>query len=305
LPIGNRGSGSSTAQPLNPQASSKSWRDVLPVHPAAELFPLMSESELKELGEDIKKNGLTSPIVLWQADPKEREQLLDGRNRLDAIESVTGKPVEIGAPSLMAGDDFLALNRVITLDKSVEPYAYVISANYHRRHLDAEGKRKAIEALLKATPEKSNRQIAETVKASHVTVGAVRTEMESTGQIDQLMATTGKDGKTRTTRSRQPPARASHPASAASAPAGLNDVLPPTDVEPGPRRTEPRRTPALLKGQEDRVIDEQFPETRRAIERLVQYAASCNRAAEVIRELRALLDQLEVEGVCRTAEGAN
>ncbi len=43
----------------------KSWRDVLPVHPAADLFPLMSHDELLELGKDIKKNGLESPIVLW------------------------------------------------------------------------------------------------------------------------------------------------------------------------------------------------------------------------------------------------
>ena len=40
-----------------PQGHSKkqSWRDVLKVHPAAELFPLMSDAELKELGEDIKR----------------------------------------------------------------------------------------------------------------------------------------------------------------------------------------------------------------------------------------------------------
>ena len=36
---------------------SKSWRDVYEVHPAAELFPMMSTEELKALGEDIKKNG--------------------------------------------------------------------------------------------------------------------------------------------------------------------------------------------------------------------------------------------------------
>jgi hypothetical protein len=36
----------------------KGRRDHLPVHPAADLFPLMSEPELRELGEDIKKNGL-------------------------------------------------------------------------------------------------------------------------------------------------------------------------------------------------------------------------------------------------------
>jgi hypothetical protein len=29
-----------------PQSSAQSWRDVLPVHPAAELFPMMSRDEL-------------------------------------------------------------------------------------------------------------------------------------------------------------------------------------------------------------------------------------------------------------------
>jgi hypothetical protein len=45
-------------------AKAKSWRDVLPVHPAADLFPMMSPDELKVLGEDIKRNGLEVPIVL-------------------------------------------------------------------------------------------------------------------------------------------------------------------------------------------------------------------------------------------------
>ena len=38
--------------------ATKSWRDI-PIHPAADLFPLMAPDELKALGEDIKKNGLT------------------------------------------------------------------------------------------------------------------------------------------------------------------------------------------------------------------------------------------------------
>jgi hypothetical protein len=57
-----------------------------------------------------------------------------------------------------------------------------------------------ITKVLKAKPEKSNRQIATEVKASHVTVGAVRGELESTGQINQLKKTTGKDGKARPAR---------------------------------------------------------------------------------------------------------
>src|SRR5262249_6157012 len=71
---------------------SKSWRDVLSVHPAADLFPMMSADELKALGEDIKKNGLHSPITLWYSGSNDKSKrgdlyLLDGRNRLDAMEA--------------------------------------------------------------------------------------------------------------------------------------------------------------------------------------------------------------------------
>src|SRR5262245_5638944 len=78
---------------------TKSWRDVLPIHPAADLFPLMSPEELKVLGEDIiKQMGLTSPIVWFKE--RGRWWLLDGRNRLDAMEAagileVSGKKVKL------------------------------------------------------------------------------------------------------------------------------------------------------------------------------------------------------------------
>ena len=65
----------------------KSWRDVLPVHPAADMFPLMERDELLALGQDIKKNGLKQWIVTWTEDFDGRNvYLLDGRNRLDAME---------------------------------------------------------------------------------------------------------------------------------------------------------------------------------------------------------------------------
>src|SRR5262245_63507306 len=104
----------------------------------------MSSDELKGLGADIIKNGLASSIALWRADPKSPAQLLDGCNRLNAIEMATGKPVEIGAPSIMAGE-FIATDRVIELDgRKVEPWAYAVSANIHRRHLTAEKKRELL-----------------------------------------------------------------------------------------------------------------------------------------------------------------
>jgi hypothetical protein len=106
-----------------------SWRDVLPVHPAANLFPLMAPDELKALGEDIQKNGLTSPIVFCLADNGKGRLLIDGRNRLDAMESLGRKLVN------RYGKLALDLMDQRGLENNADPYAYVLSANIHRRHL--------------------------------------------------------------------------------------------------------------------------------------------------------------------------
>lgn len=37
------------------------WRGRIEVRPAADIFPGMTEQELRELGEDIKANGL----IIW------------------------------------------------------------------------------------------------------------------------------------------------------------------------------------------------------------------------------------------------
>ena len=188
----------------------KSWRDTLKVHPAAELFPLMSREELLELGEDIKERGLHTSITIWKAEKHLPPELLDGRNRLGAME-VVGFAIEVenvgsdADPAIrlwMRQSPKHVPMRIEIVEvrgdrPGGDPYAYVISANIHRRHLTPEQKRDLIAKLLKATPEKSNRQIAETVKASHHTVEAVRTKMESTGQIAQLPKTVGKDRKAR------------------------------------------------------------------------------------------------------------
>src|SRR5262245_33661934 len=91
------------------------WREVLPIHPAANLFPCTSNDDLKTLGEDIKMNKLTSSIVLWRESPKAQAQLLDGRSRLDAIELVTGCPADVREISIIAGE-FEAFNKVTVLD---------------------------------------------------------------------------------------------------------------------------------------------------------------------------------------------
>jgi hypothetical protein len=195
---------------------------VLPVHPAAELFPMMSEAELRELGEDIKANGLRMSITLvdWPGSPVKADgkpvALLDGRNRLDALE-LTGHHIHFeddcsGWPEWFAagwnsdGKSYavdLKLSMMVSgkvADTITDAYSYVISANIQRRQLTAEQKRELIAKVLKAKPEQSNLQIAKQVKSDDKTVAKVRKKLEATSEIPKLKKTVGKDGKERPTR---------------------------------------------------------------------------------------------------------
>ncbi|HXH11181.1 MAG TPA: MT-A70 family methyltransferase [Alphaproteobacteria bacterium] len=85
---------------------------TLPIHPAADLFPALSEAELHDLAEDIRQHGLHEPIKLYQG------QILDGRHRYKACAMADVPP------------------RFETLPDDTNPYDYVWSANAERRHLD-------------------------------------------------------------------------------------------------------------------------------------------------------------------------
>ena len=191
---------SNTASPNDPQLAPApfNWRTHLRVHPAAELFPLMSELELKELAGDIKARGcLVEAITLWRQNENDDWKLLDGRNRLDAMAiagmlevNVHGRPCHVGH----ADTNFTVYT---TYRSGGNPYAIALSLNVHRRHLNAEQKRELIANVLKLNPKKSNRHIAEQVKDDHKKVGDVRSKLEATGAIPQLKKTEGKDGKAR------------------------------------------------------------------------------------------------------------
>jgi hypothetical protein len=161
-------------------ACKGTWRDVLPVHPAAELFPLMSETELCELSEDIKKNGLREKVDIYKGC------VLDGRNRLDALELI-GRTwddilVKVGECPTHDGPNF-------------DPYAYVVTKNLYRRHLTVDQKKKIVAKLLKAKPETPNLQIAKQVKVDDKTVAKVRTDLERRSEIPNVKTKTDSKGR--------------------------------------------------------------------------------------------------------------
>ena len=101
-------------------------------HPLAASFPLIEGEEFAELVEDLRKNGLLNPVVVYQ------DKILDGRNReRGCVEAeVTPGYVEY------TGSD---------------PLGFVIAANLRRRHLDA-AQRAMIAAKLATTKWGGNRK---------------------------------------------------------------------------------------------------------------------------------------------------
>jgi hypothetical protein len=168
--------------------------DEIEVHPAAGLFPMMSEAELDQLAADIAKNGLRQNVVFLGKNPDEALVLLDGRNRFAAIARIAEESRR---------DELVerARDNCVLLDYGgTDPFSYVVSANLHRRHLTAEQKREIIAALLKAQPERSDNATAKIAKASDKTVASVRRELEGRSEIPNVSARTDAQG-------RQQPAR--------------------------------------------------------------------------------------------------
>ena len=69
------------------------------VHPAAAMFPLIEGDEFDLLVDSIARNGMHHPIVL------RGNQLLDGRNRLRAVEAAREQGYKVSIPTIQWTDD--------------------------------------------------------------------------------------------------------------------------------------------------------------------------------------------------------
>ena len=119
------------------------WRELYSVHPSADVLPMMSDEELAKLGEDILANGQKHSVLLWSNG--QGTWLIDGRNRLEAMERVGMDPAEARTETFTCKD----------------PATHIISLNIHRRHLTKEQAVGAMFAIRKAAEEVKPRQSGE------------------------------------------------------------------------------------------------------------------------------------------------
>lgn len=118
----------------------------LPVHPLADLFPILPDDELTELADDIKANGLIHPLMLDHAG----KMLVDGRNRLRACNMAGVEP------------------RFERLAQDVTPAAYIASANLRRRNLTKGQQAMALAMIYpETTPGKRTQGSATTLSVSN------------------------------------------------------------------------------------------------------------------------------------------
>jgi hypothetical protein len=166
------------------------------------------------IAESIRTIGQLHPVIVaerWLVDEDGDEEagwvLLAGAHRVAAFEKIWAETPRQSYP-----DDLEMQVRVVDVPE-VHYQLIEIAENAARADLTA-AERKRFEALraklsrrevrelirlqLLAHPDRSDRQHAAELACDHKTVGAVRQELEATGEIPQLEKTEGADGKTRT-----------------------------------------------------------------------------------------------------------
>lgn len=156
----------------------KSWRDVIAIHPSAELQPMMTADELKALAADIKANGLLNKVMVFEDRDAGERLVLDGRNRLDALELLGGVKATLNADGTALLPHMI---EVVSSDlmsmSSQTPDGLSTALNMRRRHLSSEQKREVIANYITIFPTLSDLAVAKTIGVDHKTVASVRAEI--------------------------------------------------------------------------------------------------------------------------------
>lgn len=140
-----------------------------------QVMPPLTAEEYNELKNDIAERGVMVPI-----EYDENGNVLDGHHRLQIC-------AELGIT------DFPTVIRAGMTEAEKRTHARKL--NMARRQLSREQRRDLILDEALEHPEKSDRQIAKELSVSPTTVGTVRAQAASEGQVSKLDTSTGADGK--------------------------------------------------------------------------------------------------------------
>jgi hypothetical protein len=250
------------------------WRDYLEVHPAADLFPLMAEAELKELAADIKLHGLRTSIVTCDGD--DGPVLLDGRNRLDALAMLgvlyetdghLGLRTWTGVQWAALSGDRIQFQHLAHGDS----YRLAIAFNIRRRHLNAQQRGEIVIQLLARQPDISDRQLGKEIGVDGKTIARARSKGEDVRRI--LHVETRKD-----TKGRKQPAKKSK-----------------ATTKPAPEQNDPPEASAermkQAHGAADSVEERDRKENREltlSFEELINQIGRAQRMAEALPKLLVL-----------------
>jgi len=163
-------------QPMNPEIM-----DVSPELEEIQEFMPISAEDRERLKKDIQASGeIRDPIKVY-FDKRDVCRILGGRNRWEIARELGWDLVPVEVYDL----------------KPAQRRELAVMDNLARRHLTREQKRKIVEMFLKTDPVQSNRTVSKKTGVDHKTVGGVRNDMESTGEIPQLDKRKGSDGRVR------------------------------------------------------------------------------------------------------------
>lgn len=128
-------------------------------------MPPLSPDEYSELEASILEHGIQVPIIT-----DEHGVVIDGHHR-----------------KMIAEHHGLHLPREVrAMLPEAEKTALSITLNVARRQLSREQRRAIVEASVKAQPEATDREHARRTGASPSTVGAVRADLEASGEVSKL-----------------------------------------------------------------------------------------------------------------------